>query len=123
MQENPIVKKGNKYINHPTIVKNTCNNNNCENKVCTPENSINCSDIIERKHVGHVTHSSEKGEHVSDVDFNNKSKAQYYKPYNNPVTVETHELNNKNALRSETLQKDKDTLCIIHVITNEKKNE
>lgn len=62
---------------HPHVLKQTCVNENCENKQCANP----CAEPINQEVYAHLTHAPKVGRYtryVSNTDANGELKAQYY---------------------------------------------
>jgi hypothetical protein len=83
-QANPIMQGSKNYtFQHPSIVRDVCQDAQCESKTC---NTL-CSNVERSSHVAHGTHDGTfpGAAWLSNKDLNNKSSNQYAVIYKNPV--------------------------------------
>ena len=114
---NPILGSIKKPFQHYTYVRECCEVENCEDKVCKEV----CGTTQEASYIAHGSHNGTfKGARfASNIDFTGNPHAQYLITYENPVPVSNPLDINKD--KTEQLNKDKQHVNNLHMNTKDNK--
>jgi hypothetical protein len=114
VERNPILQtKNGKPYQHYSAVRDFCENNACESKLCVDA----CGNIIQSQHDGHFSHGNlgEDFIFVSYTDLNENPFAQQnIKHYSQPCDNPDIEGKNTDIEKTKALKKNKEMLETIH---------